>query len=135
LFRSDGGQTRRRLHAKSNLPTSEVLAVDLKVPIVITDELTEDIIVSNGSLNLASGEITRIEYTDYDAELQGLPVESEDYEFTSGVLSNNGKDVEFRIDVNRTTGLYSVTATELLEIKMRAAALFTAPPPKPPVKA
>jgi len=109
--------------------------VDLKVPIVITDELTEDIIVSNGSLNLASGEITRIEYTDYDAELQGLPVESEDYEFTSGVLSNNGKDVEFRIDVNRTTGLYSVTATELLEIKMRAAALFTAPPPRPPVKA
>jgi hypothetical protein len=115
--------------------TPEVFAVDLKVPIVITDELTEDIVMSTGSLNLASGEITRIEYTDYDAELQGLPVESEDYEFTSGVLSNNGKDVEFRIDVNRTTGLYSVTATELLEIKMRAAALFTAPPPKPPVKA
>jgi hypothetical protein len=111
-----------------------VFAVDLKVPIVITDELTEDIIMSTGSLNLASGEITRVEYTDYDAELQGLPVESDDYEFTSGVLSNNGKDVEFRIDVNRTTGLYSVTATELLEIKMRAAALFTAPPPKPPVK-
>jgi len=121
-------------HAKSTPLSFEVFAVDLKVPIVITDELTEDIILSTGSLNLASGEITRVEYTDYDAELQGLPVESEDYEFTSGVLSNNGKDVEFRIDVNRTTGLYSVTATELLEIKMRAAALFTAPPPKPPVR-
>ena len=112
--------------------------MDLKVPIVITDELTEDLIMSTGSLNLASGEIDRVEYTDYDAELQGLPVESDDYEFTSGVLSNNGKDVEFRIDVSKTTGLYSVTATELLEIKMRAAALFTAPPPKllvkPPVK-
>ena len=104
--------------------------MDLKVPIAITDELTEDIIVSTGSLNLASGEITRVEYTDYDAELQGLPVESDDYEFTCGVLSNNGKDVEFRIEVNKTTGQYSVSATELLEIKMRAAALFTAPPPK-----
>ena len=108
--------------------------MDLKVPIAITDELTEDIIVSTGSLNLASGEITRVEYTDYDAELQGLPVESDDYEFTSGVLSNNGKDVEFRIEVNKTTGQYSVSATELLEIKMRAAALFTAPPPKALVK-
>ena len=114
--------------------TYEVFAVDLKVPIVMTDELTEDIIMSNGLLNLASGEITRVEYTDYDAELQGLPVENDSYEFTSGVLSNNGKDVEFRIDVSKTTGVYSVTATELLEIKMRAAALFTAPPPKPPSK-
>lgn len=108
--------------------------MDLKVPISITDELTEDIILSTGALNLASGEITRVEYTDYDAELQGLPVENADYEFTSGVLSSNGRDVEFRIDVSRTTGLYSVTATELLEIKTRAAALFAAPPPKLPVK-
>jgi hypothetical protein len=40
------------------------------------------------------------------------------------MLSHNGKDVEFRIDVNKTTGQYSVSATELLEIKLRAAALF-----------
>lgn len=99
-------------------------AVDLKVPIVITDELTEEVITSTGLLNLASGEIHRIEYQDYDADAQGLPFESEDYEFTSGMLSNNGKDVEFRVDVNRTTGQYSVSANELLEIKVRAAALF-----------
>jgi hypothetical protein len=102
----------------------EVRAVDLKVPIAITDELTDEVILATGLLNLASGEIQRIEYQDYDATVQGLPFESEDYEFTSGTLSNNGKDVEFRVDVNKVTGQYSVSATELLEIKVRAAALF-----------
>ncbi len=99
-------------------------AVDLKVPIKITDELSEEIIASTGQLNLASGEITRIEYQDYDFDVRGLPFESQDYEFTSGTLSNDGKDVEFRIDVNTVTGQYSVSASELLEIKVRAAALF-----------
>jgi hypothetical protein len=101
-----------------------VLAVDLKVKIAITDEQTEDIVSSTGSLDLASGEITRIEYQDYDAAARGLPWDSNEYEFTSGMLSHNGKDVEFRIDVNKTTGQYSVSASELLEIKLRAAALF-----------
>jgi hypothetical protein len=98
--------------------------VDLKVPIILTDELSDEVISSNALLNLASGEIHRVEYIDYDAELQGLPWENEDYEFTSGTLSNNGKDVEFGVTVNRTTGQYSVSANELLEIKVRAAALF-----------
>jgi hypothetical protein len=98
--------------------------VDLKVPITISDELTEEVITSVGSLNLASGEIGRVEYQDYDVAASGYPFESDDYEFTSGTLSNNGKDVEFRIDVNKTTGQYSVSAAELLEIKVRAAALF-----------
>lgn len=98
--------------------------MDLKVPITIADELTEDVITSTALLNLASGEIQKIEYQDYDAQADGLPFESEDYEFTSGTLSNNGKDVEFRVDVNKTTGQYSVSASELLEIKVRAAALF-----------
>jgi hypothetical protein len=98
--------------------------MDLKVPITITDELTEDVIVSKGWLNLASGEIGRVEYEDYDPETQGLPFESDDYEFTSGTLSNEGKDVEFKVELNRTTGQYSVSANELLEIKVRAAALF-----------
>jgi len=98
--------------------------VDLKVPITISDELSDEVIVSTGLLNLASGEIHRVEYQDYDADAHGLPWEREDYEFTSGILSNEGKDVEFRIDVNRTTGQYSVSANELLEIKVRAAALF-----------
>ena len=98
--------------------------MDLKVPITVTDELTEEVIRSTALLNLASGEIHRVEYIDYDDEALGAPWESDDYEFTSGVLSNNGKDVEFKVDVNRTTGQYSVSATELLEIKVRAAALF-----------
>jgi hypothetical protein len=98
--------------------------VDLKVPITITDELSEEVITSTGSLNLSSGEIHKVEYTEYDVEARGLPFEHEDYEFTSGVLSNNGKDVEFRVEVNTVTGQYSVSASELLEIKVRAAALF-----------
>ena len=98
--------------------------MDLKVPIVISDELSEDIVMSKGLLNLASGEIERVEYEDYDPKLHGFPFESEDYEFTSGTLSNNGKDVEFRVDVNKVSGQYSVSASELLEIKVRAAALF-----------
>ena len=98
--------------------------MDLKVPITLSDELTDELITSSALLNLASGEITRIEYQDYDAELRGLPPHSDDYEFTSGTLSNAGKDVEFGVVVNRTTGEYSVSASELLEIKVRAAALF-----------
>ncbi len=98
--------------------------MDLKVPITITDELTDEVIHSTGSLNLASGAIQGVTYTDHDPATQGYPFESEDYEFTSGTLSNAGKDVEFKIDVNRVTGEYSVNASELLEIKVRAAALF-----------
>ena len=98
--------------------------MDLKVPITITDELSEEVITATALLNLASGEIHRVEYQDYDADAEGFPWESAEYEFTSGVLSNDGKDVEFKVDVNRTTGQYSVTASELLEIKLRAAALF-----------
>ena len=98
--------------------------VDLKVPIVITDELSEEVIMAKGLLDLASGEIFRVEYEEWDVEERGLPWEGEDYEFTSGTLSNNGKDVEFKIDINQVTGQYSVSATELLEIKVRAAQLF-----------
>jgi hypothetical protein len=102
-----------------------VPAVDLKVPITITDELSDEVITSTGFLDLASGDISRITYQDYDVTTMGLPVDSEDYEFTSGTLSNNGKDVEFGIQVNKTTGQYSVTPNELLEIKTRAASLFS----------
>jgi hypothetical protein len=98
--------------------------VDLKVPITVTDELSEDVITATAMLDLASGDIFRLEYQDWDVAEQGRPWESEDYEFSSGTLSNNGKDVEFKVDVNRTTGQYSVSANELLEIKVRAAQLF-----------
>jgi len=98
--------------------------VDLKVPITITDELSDEVITATALLNLASGEIHRVEYQDYDADALGFPWESDEYEFTSGTLSNNGKDVEFGVTVNKTTCQYSVSASELLEIKVRAAALF-----------
>ena len=98
--------------------------MDLKVKIAISDEQSDEVIVSSGMLDLASGDIGHVEYEDYDLAARGLPWDSADYEFTSGTLSHNGKDVEFRIDVNKTTGQYSVSATELLEIKLRAAALF-----------
>jgi hypothetical protein len=106
------------------LETREAHAVELKVPIAISDELTDEVIAATGLLDLASGDIYRVEYTDYDAEAEGPPWEADDYEFSSGTLSHQGKDVEFRVDVNKVTGQYSVSASELLEIKMRAAALF-----------
>ena len=99
--------------------------MDLKVPIQITDEMSDEVITSTGQLNLASGEIERVAFTDHDVAKLGVPFERADYEFTSGSLSNNGKDVEFRVEVNVVTGQYSVSASELLEIKVRAAALFS----------
>jgi hypothetical protein len=106
--------------------------VDLKLPIIIHDELTESVIKSTGMLDLASGEIRSVEYEDYDAELLGLPADDENYEFTSGTLSNGVRDVEFRVDVDVVSGNYSVTPSELLELKGRAAKLFTAAPDAPP---
>jgi hypothetical protein len=103
--------------------------VDLKIPITLLDELTDEVIAGTGLLDMASGEITRVQYEDYDAEIQGAPWEREDYEFTAGTLTSHGRDVEFKVDVNRTTGEYAVSASELLEIKTRAAALFAGKPP------
>jgi hypothetical protein len=102
--------------------------MDLHVPIVIIDELTESIVKSTATLDLASGEIRGIVYDDYDLEMLGLPAEQSSYEFTSGMLSNSGRDVEFRVEVDVLSGKYSVTASELLELKGRAAKLFTRPP-------
>ena len=98
--------------------------MDLKVPITMNDELADDEVGSSALLDLASGEITRVEYEDHDADKLGHPWDADDYQFTSGTLSHNGKDVEFKVDVNKTTGQRSVSANELLEIKVRAAALF-----------
>jgi hypothetical protein len=106
----------------------EGIDVDLKLPIKIFDELTESVIESTGMLDLASGEIRGVKYEDYDSEDLGIPAEDDTYEFTSGLLTNGVKDVEFRVDVDVTTGNYSVTPSELLELKGRAAKLFTAAP-------
>ena len=70
--------------------------MDLQLPIVIFDELADAVIRSTATLDLASGEIRGVQYQDYDLERQGLPAMAADYEFTSGVLSNAGRDVEFR---------------------------------------
>ena len=103
--------------------------MDLKVPINIVEEFSEDEEVhATGLLDMASGDITRVEYDEYDSGIEGLPCERQDYEFSVGILRNRGKEVEFRVDVNKTTGQYSVSASELLEIKTRAAALFAAGP-------
>ena len=105
--------------------------MDLKLPIIIHDELTESVIKATGLLDLASGEIRNVEHEDYDRDARGLPAEDENYEFTSGTLSNGMKDVEFRVEVDIMSGTYSVTASELLELKGRAAKLFTAAPGAP----
>ena len=102
--------------------------MDLQLPIVIVDELTESVITSNAVLDLASGEIRDVRYIDYDFDALGLPAEDESYEFTSGMLSKSGRDVGFRIEVDVLSGKYSVTPTELLELKGRAAKLFTRAP-------
>ena len=110
--------------------------MDLKLPIKIHDEMLDDIVQSTGTLDLASGEIVNVRYEDHDLELDGFPAESEDYDFTCGTLSNGSKEVEFRIEVDVVGRKYSITPSELLELKGRAAKLFSAPPgghpPEPP---
>lgn len=102
--------------------------MDLKLPISIHDELSDEIIDSTGTLDLASGEITDVRYHDHDLESSGFPAEREDYDFTCGILRNGTKEVEFRIEVDVVGRKYSITPSELLELKGRAAKLFSAPP-------
>lgn len=99
--------------------------MDLKVPIVISDDLFTKVITATGLLDLASGEIYQVEYQKYDVTANGLPWKHKDYEFSSGMLSNAGREIEFSVNVDKSTGEYTVTADELLEIKSRAAALFS----------
>jgi hypothetical protein len=69
-----------------------------------------------------------VRYSEHDLEAQGFPAEDEDYDFTCGTLSNGSKEVEFRIEVDVVGRRYSITPSELLELKGRAAKLFSAPP-------
>lgn len=103
--------------------------MDLQLPIIIVDELSEHEVRSEGELDLASGEIRNVRYVDYDCVAQGIPATLKDYEFTLGILRNGAREVEFRIEVD-AQGRYSVTPNELLELKGRAAKLFSQPPPK-----
>ena len=84
------------------------------------------------SLDLASGEIFDVRLSeDNDPPYDGFPGEDETYDFTCGVLSNGKKEVEFRIEVDVVGQKYSVTPSELLELKGRAAKLFSAAPDAP----
>jgi hypothetical protein len=105
--------------------------MDLKLPILIIDEMSEHEVRSQGELDLASGEIRNLRFDDYDVAAKGVPATQEDYEFTLGVLSNGSREVEFRIEVDAVGGHYSVTPSELLELKGRAAKLFTQRPTGP----
>ena len=104
--------------------------MNLQLPITLNDEVGDHIVRSTAVLDLASGEIRDVVYDDHDLEADGLPAADPDYDFTSGLLAYGDKEVEFRVEVDVVRGLYSVTPSELLELKGRAAKLFTAPPPK-----
>ncbi len=101
--------------------------MDLKVPITIAFETTEDLIDARATLNLASGEIEALAFDDYDPATEGQPWRRKDYEFAAGTLTSHGRDVEFKVDVDGQ-GRLSISASELLELKTRAAALFAGKP-------
>lgn len=98
--------------------------MQLKVPIKIIDELEDEVIHATGMLDLASGDIVDVVYQDYDVEASGVPASLTDYTFTSGELSHGAKAVEFSVQCEPFSGRYSVTPTELLDIKVKAAKLF-----------
>jgi hypothetical protein len=105
--------------------------MDLKLPITIIDELSETEVRSSGELDLASGEIRAVRYEDYDVATKGVPAQQRDYEFSVGILRSGSREIEFRVDVDALGGRYFVTPTELLELKGRAAKLFSQPPSGP----
>lgn len=105
-------------------------SMNLKLPISIVVELTDDEVHAEGELDMASGEIRDVRYQDHDPAVQGFPAARDDYEFTVGILRSGGREVEFRIEADPLLGQYSVTPTELLELKGRAVRLFNQPPPR-----
>jgi hypothetical protein len=102
--------------------------MDLKLPIEIIDELSDDEVRSRGELDLASGEIRNVRYEEYDVAAQGIPAAKEDYECSIGLLRSGTRVVEFRVEADAVSGKYSLTASELLELKGRAAKLFSRAP-------
>lgn len=128
--RGRGAPLRRTIAARPHLDnhTTADPAMDLKLAITIIDELSDDEVRAEGQLDLASGEIRDVRYVDYDAETQGIPPARQDYEFSVGVLRAGNREVEFRVDVDVVGARYSVTPTELLELKGRAAKLFSQAP-------
>ena len=48
--------------------------LNVKVPITITDELTDSVVTAHALLNLASGAIENVQYVNYDAQALGEPL-------------------------------------------------------------
>jgi hypothetical protein len=123
-LRSSPARTPRHLTTQLNT------TMDLKLPIHIIDELSEGEVRATGELDLASGEIRNVRYEDYDVQVQGIPAAHAEYEFSMGILRNGTREVEFRVEADAMSGRYSLTASELLEVKGRAAKLFSQAPRK-----
>ena len=102
--------------------------MDLQLPIVIIDELAESVIKSTATLDLASGEIRGVQYLDYDVESLGLPAEDESYEFTSACCPTPGATWSSASRWMRCRASTRSPPSELLELKGRAAKLFTQQP-------
>ena len=103
--------------------------MDIQIPINLYDELLDDVVESKAKLNLASGEITSVEYTNYDIAKQPLPAKGSDYQLTFGIMKIQEKEVEFAVEVDTKTGEYCVNATELEDIKEKATQLISGPKP------
>lgn len=102
--------------------------MDLKLPITLHDEVDDDVIESTALLDMASGDITDVRYRGHDLETDGFPAEHKGYDFTCGTLARAGRELEFRVEVDIVGRRYSVTPSELLELKGRAAKLFSQAP-------
>src|SRR5258706_1874662 len=95
------------------------VAVDLKVPIVIHDELSERVIDSTGSLDLASGEIRNVQYADYDVAVFRPPPLGEGNGFTYGTFFKNGQDLAFYVAVDILTSRSSASGHQFVVVKNR----------------
>lgn len=96
----------------------------MRIPVSIYDELSDKVIEAEGLLDLDSGEITSVKYIDHDISKHGLPFKQKDYEFTSGILRKEDKEMEFTLVIEN--GQYSVNANELAELKEKSIKLFAA---------
>ncbi len=96
------------------------------IPITIIDEFEEkNPCYAQAKMNMLTGQITQVEYEDPQSDFPALDKE---YEFTCGTLRNGEKEVEFCIQVDKKTKRYWVQEEELEELKVTAAALFSAMP-------
>lgn len=93
------------------------------IKILITDDIDDEEIQSHADFDLDSGSITNVEYIDYDIKLEGHPSGLSSYQYTSGLIKNEGKELEFSINVEDDE--YTVSKNELKEVKEKAAKLFS----------